>query len=67
MRPAVVARTLSQDGHVGGDYVLTGPESLTQEEQVRIIGEAASQSVPADVEHSAGDAAPEVSSNGGRR
>ncbi|GAA0577292.1 NAD(P)H-binding protein [Paractinoplanes ferrugineus] len=36
---AVVARTLSEDGHAGGDYVLTGPESLTQAEQVRIIGE----------------------------
>ena len=36
---AVSARTLYQDGHAGGDYVLTGPESLTQVEQVRIIGE----------------------------
>jgi uncharacterized protein YbjT (DUF2867 family) len=36
---AVVARTLYQDGHVGGDYVLTGPESLSQAEQVRIIGD----------------------------
>lgn len=37
---AVVARTLREDGHVGGDYVLTGPESLSQAEQVRIIGDA---------------------------
>ena len=36
---AVAARTLYQDGHVGGDYVLTGPESLSQTEQVRIIGD----------------------------
>jgi uncharacterized protein YbjT (DUF2867 family) len=36
---AVVARTLSQDGHAGGDYVLTGPESLSQAEQVSIIGD----------------------------
>ena len=36
---AVAARTLSEDGHAGGDYVLTGPEALTQEEQVRIIGD----------------------------
>src|SRR5205814_2778468 len=36
---AVVARTLYQDGHAGGDYVLTGPESLSQAEQVDIIGE----------------------------
>jgi len=36
---AVVARTLYHDGHVGGDYVLTGPESLSQAEQVSIIGD----------------------------
>jgi uncharacterized protein YbjT (DUF2867 family) len=36
---AVVARTLYQDGHVGGDYVLTGPESLSQAKQVGIIGD----------------------------
>ena len=36
---AVAALTLSQDGHVGGDYVLTGPDSLSQEEQVGIIGD----------------------------
>jgi uncharacterized protein YbjT (DUF2867 family) len=36
---AVAARTLYQDGHAGGDYVLTGPDSLSQAEQVRIIGE----------------------------
>ena len=35
---AVAARALHEDGHVGGDYVLTGPESLSQAEQVRIIG-----------------------------
>ena len=36
---AVVARTLYQDGHAGGDYVLTGPESLSQAEQVSVIGD----------------------------
>jgi uncharacterized protein YbjT (DUF2867 family) len=36
---AVAARTLYQDGHAAGDYVLTGPESLSQAEQVRIIGD----------------------------
>lgn len=36
---AVAARTLYQDGHAGGDYVLTGPESLSQAEQVGIIGD----------------------------
>jgi uncharacterized protein YbjT (DUF2867 family) len=43
---AVVARTLYQDGHAGGDYVLTGPESLSQEEQVRIIGDVLGRQIP---------------------
>jgi uncharacterized protein YbjT (DUF2867 family) len=37
---AVATRALFEDGHAGGDYVLTGPESLSQAEQVRIIGTA---------------------------
>jgi uncharacterized protein YbjT (DUF2867 family) len=37
---AVAARALYQDGHAGGDYVLTGPESLSQAEQVGIIADA---------------------------
>lgn len=36
---AVAARTVYEDGHVGGDYVLTGPESLSQAQQVAIIGD----------------------------
>ncbi|MFJ2953243.1 NAD(P)H-binding protein [Streptomyces sp. NPDC087270] len=36
---AVAARMLYEDGHAGGDYVLTGPESLSQAAQVRIIGD----------------------------
>jgi uncharacterized protein YbjT (DUF2867 family) len=36
---AVAARALYQDGHAGGDYVLTGPESLSQAGQVSIIGD----------------------------
>ena len=35
---AVAAPALCEDGHAGGDYVLTGPESLSQAEQVSIIG-----------------------------
>jgi len=35
---AVVARALYEDGHAGRDYVLTGPESLSQSEQVSVIG-----------------------------
>jgi uncharacterized protein YbjT (DUF2867 family) len=34
------ARVLCEDGHDGRDYVLTGPESLTQRQQVEIIGDA---------------------------
>lgn len=37
---AVAARALYQDRYVGGDYVLTGPESLTQAAQVDVIGGA---------------------------
>ena len=37
---AVVARALYEDGHAGGDYVLTGPESLSQAAQVSAIGAA---------------------------
>ena len=37
---AVAARALDQDSPPGGDYVLTGPESLSQAEQVSIIGAA---------------------------
>jgi uncharacterized protein YbjT (DUF2867 family) len=35
---AVAARALTEERHAGGDYVLTGPESLSQAEQVRAIG-----------------------------
>ena len=37
---AVAARVLLEDGHAGRSYVLTGPESITQAEQVEAIGEA---------------------------
>jgi uncharacterized protein YbjT (DUF2867 family) len=36
---AVAAKALYEDGYAGGDYVLTGAESLSQADQVRIIGE----------------------------
>jgi uncharacterized protein YbjT (DUF2867 family) len=36
---AVAARTLYQDGHAGAGYVLTGPESLSQAEQVQVIAD----------------------------
>jgi uncharacterized protein YbjT (DUF2867 family) len=37
---SVAARALYEDGHAGADYVLTGPESLSQAEQVSNIGAA---------------------------
>jgi uncharacterized protein YbjT (DUF2867 family) len=37
---AVAARALYENGHAGGDYVLTGPESLSQAAQVSAIGAA---------------------------
>lgn len=37
---AVAVRALKNDGHAGAEYVLTGPESLPQAEQLSIIGRA---------------------------
>jgi uncharacterized protein YbjT (DUF2867 family) len=37
---AVAARTLVNAEHAGRTYVLTGPESLTQRDKIRLIGEA---------------------------
>lgn len=36
---AVAVRTLLDSGHDGADYVLTGPASLSQQEQLETIGE----------------------------
>jgi len=37
---AVAVRALTDDRHIGGDYVLTGPQAMSQAEQVRSIGDA---------------------------
>src|SRR5262245_1720426 len=37
---AVAVRALREEGHDGREYVLTGPQSLTQREQVQAIGNA---------------------------
>jgi uncharacterized protein YbjT (DUF2867 family) len=37
---AVAVRALTQEGHAGATYRLTGPEVLTQEQQVLAIGQA---------------------------
>ena len=42
---AVAVRALCEDGHAGAEYVLTGPQSLTQFEQVSIIGRAIGRSL----------------------
>ncbi|WP_406311445.1 NmrA family NAD(P)-binding protein [Streptosporangium sp. NBC_01639] len=42
---AVAVQALTSDGHEGAAYVITGPESLTQADQVRIIGEAIGREV----------------------
>jgi len=42
---AAAVRTLSEDGHAGAEYVLTGPQSLTQAEQVHTIGRAIGRSL----------------------
>jgi uncharacterized protein YbjT (DUF2867 family) len=42
---AVAVQALIGDGHGGAKYVLTGPEAITQAEQVRIIGEVIGRSV----------------------
>jgi len=42
---AAAVRALCHDGHAGKEYVLTGPQSLTQFEQVSIIGAALGRSL----------------------
>ncbi len=37
----VAVRALTEGGHAGEAYVLTGPEAITQAEQVRVLGEVA--------------------------
>jgi len=37
---AVAIHALCEDGHAGAKYILTGPQSLTQRDQVRTIGDA---------------------------
>jgi uncharacterized protein YbjT (DUF2867 family) len=42
---AVAVRALTEDRHAGQRYLLTGPEVITQAEQVRVIGEAIGRTV----------------------
>jgi uncharacterized protein YbjT (DUF2867 family) len=42
---AVAVRALCEDGHAGAEYVMTGPQSLSQSEQVATIGRAIGRSL----------------------
>jgi uncharacterized protein YbjT (DUF2867 family) len=42
---AVGVRALVEDGHNGAEYILTGPESLTQHEQIAAIGRGIGRSL----------------------
>jgi len=42
---AIAVRALCEEGHAGADYVVTGPQSLTQAEQVHTIGRAIGRSL----------------------
>jgi uncharacterized protein YbjT (DUF2867 family) len=42
---AVAVRALTEDRHAGQRYLLTGPETITQAEQVTVIGEATGRPV----------------------
>ena len=41
---AVAVRALCEDGHAGAEYVLTGPQSLSQLEQISAIGDVIGRS-----------------------
>ena len=43
---AVAVRALCEDGHAGAEYVLTGPYSLRQREQLATIGEMLGRPLP---------------------
>jgi uncharacterized protein YbjT (DUF2867 family) len=42
---AVAVRALCEDGHAAAEYVLTGPQSLTQFEQISTIGSTIGRSL----------------------
>ena len=45
---AVAVHALTEDGHSGKTYVLTGPQALTQTDQVHAIGQAIGRSLRFD-------------------
>jgi len=42
---SVAVRALTEDGHAGMDYFITGPEALTQRRQVEILGDVIGRSL----------------------
>jgi uncharacterized protein YbjT (DUF2867 family) len=50
---AVAVRALTEDRHAGAEYVITGPQSLTQREQLSAIGQAIGRSL--QIEETTGD------------
>jgi uncharacterized protein YbjT (DUF2867 family) len=45
---SVAIRALSEEGHAGAEYVLTGPQSLTQFEQIHEVGRAIARPLRAE-------------------
>jgi uncharacterized protein YbjT (DUF2867 family) len=45
---AVAVRALTEGGHRGAEYVMTGPEALTHREQIETIGRAIGKSLTAE-------------------
>src|SRR5260221_624186 len=42
---AIAVRALTENGHGGAEYVITGPQSLTHYEQISTIGEVLGRSL----------------------
>ena len=66
---AVAVRALCDDGHAGAEYILTGPQSLTQFEQISTIGGVIGRSLrieeisPEDAKHELLTLMPELAVN----
>src|SRR5260370_5019587 len=66
---AAAVRALCEDGHAGAEYVLTGPQSLSQFEQISTIGDVIRRSLrieemsPEDAKHELLTLMPELAVN----
>ncbi len=61
----VAVRALTEDKHAGASYVLTGPQAVTQADQVRIIGEVTG--LPARWHEASPEDGPRAAGRGHRR